>query len=321
MTVPELLSSSERNLSFKDLIEIGSVEAARERIIQKEIETVIRKNHSEQVSWLESKLKMTLTKGLDIWPNFIEICERRNLLTHTGGIISEQYLKTCANHGCNVDKVVICETIAINGKYYHDAVGVILEFGMKLVQVIWRKLLSEDIEQANMQLNGFSYRLITRRRYKLAAKMLNFGLHEMKKHGTEATRKMMVVNYANAEKLGGNIGLSRKILDREDWSASTDNYRICVAAVKDEIEDVVSLMPRVVEANAMDIASFREWPVFETVRSDPRFVETSERVFGEKLLAEREGTENPDSGAGTEVDEEQTETSSSSALTNQTTIH
>ena len=64
---PELLSSSERNLSFKDLMEIGSVEAARERIIEKEIETVIRKSHSEQISWLEAKLNMPLTKDLDIW--------------------------------------------------------------------------------------------------------------------------------------------------------------------------------------------------------------------------------------------------------------
>lgn len=32
---PELLSSSERNLSFKDLMEIGSLEAARERIIER----------------------------------------------------------------------------------------------------------------------------------------------------------------------------------------------------------------------------------------------------------------------------------------------
>jgi hypothetical protein len=86
---PELLSSSERNLSFRDLIEIGSVDAARERIIEKEIETVIRKSHSEQISWLEFKLNMPLTKDLAIWPDFIEICERRNLLTHTGGVISD----------------------------------------------------------------------------------------------------------------------------------------------------------------------------------------------------------------------------------------
>jgi hypothetical protein len=198
---PELLSSSERNLSFRDLIEIGSVEAARERIIEKEIETVIRKSHSEQISWLESKLNMPLTKNLDIWPNFIEVCERRNLFTRTRGAISEKYMKTCNEHGCNLEDKAAGQTISITSKYYELAVAVILEFGMKLVQVIWRELIPGEIDLAAEKLNGFGYRLITQRRYKLAATMLKFGLYEMKKHGPEATRKMMVVNYANAEKI------------------------------------------------------------------------------------------------------------------------
>lgn len=320
MERPELLSSSERNLSFKDLIEIGSVEAARERIIDKEIETVIRKSHSEQISWLESKLNMPLTKDLDIWPDFIEICERRNLFTHTGGVISEQYLKICKDHGCSLEDKNIGETIVISARYYEHAVAVVLEFGMKLVQVVWRKLLPEDIKRAANTLNHFSYGLITKRKYKLAAKMLRFGLYEMKKHGTEAIRKMMVVNYANAEKLGGNIELSSQILDGEDWSASTDSYRICVAPVKDEIETVISLMPRVIETSTMKIENFREWPVFETVRSDPRFVEAFERSFGQRLLAEREATKPREREIATDIDSDPADDTSDS-VPNESTLH
>jgi hypothetical protein len=65
---PELLSSSERNISFKDLIEIGSVEAARERIIEKEVESVLRDNHSQQIDWLEKKLDTPLRKDLKYGP-------------------------------------------------------------------------------------------------------------------------------------------------------------------------------------------------------------------------------------------------------------
>jgi hypothetical protein len=320
LTKPEFLSSSERNLSFRDLMEIGSIEAARERIIEKEIETVIRKSHSEQISWLESKLKMPLTKGLEIWSDFIEICERRNLFTHTGGIISEQYIKICNEHGCSVGDCTIGQVLTIDPEYYTRAVEVVLEFGMKLVQVIWRKFLPTETDDAENNLNHFSYRLITQKNYKLAAKMLKFGLTDMKKHGTEATRKMMVVNYANAEKLGGNVDVAREILDREDWSASTDRYRICVAAVKDEIETVISLMPRVVETKEMRISDFREWPVFETVRADPRFVEVFERSFSEKLLADRESTKPRDMEIGTGLEDDSADAISPAAR-DQSTIH
>jgi hypothetical protein len=38
----------------------------------------------------------------------------------------------------------------------------------------------------------------------------------MKKYGEEATRKRMIVNLANAQKLGGNKEEAEKILQNED---------------------------------------------------------------------------------------------------------
>jgi hypothetical protein len=108
VTRPELLSSSERNISLKELTEIGSVEEARERIIDKEVESVIRDSHSQQIDWLERKLNMPLRKDLKIWPEFIEICERRNLLSHNNGEISAQYMAVCREH--NVDTGYMEET-------------------------------------------------------------------------------------------------------------------------------------------------------------------------------------------------------------------
>jgi hypothetical protein len=304
---PELLSSSERNISLKDLIEIGSVEAARERIIEKEVETVIRKSHPEQVNWLSTKLNITLTKGLKIWPDFVEVCERRNLLTHTGGIVSAQYVNACREHGCSLENTQIGQKLDISPKYYRSAVGIIREFGMKLIQVVWRKLVDTEIDAADHELNGFAYRLICRRRYSAAVTMLRFGLYEMKKHGSDSVRKMMVVNYANSVKLNGDKTESETILDAEDWSASTDNYRICVAAVKGENRTVIEMMKSVVDTGKMRIADFREWPVFETVRSDPEFASAFEEQFGEKLLIDTETRNVKIAGTIGDVDPDATE--------------
>ena len=110
---PELLSSSERNISFKDLMEIGSVEAARERIIEKEVETVIRDSHVQQIEWLEKKLSMPLRKDLKIWPQFVEICERRNLISHTDGVVSSQYLAVCKEHGVSTNGAAVGSRLEI----------------------------------------------------------------------------------------------------------------------------------------------------------------------------------------------------------------
>jgi hypothetical protein len=287
---PEILSSSERNISFKDLTEIGSVEAARERIIEKEIESIIRDNHSDQIAWLESRLNMPMRKDLKIWSDFIEICERRNLIAHTNGTVSTQYIVNCKKHGCDIENLIVGNVLEVTGKYYETAVSIILEFGIKLTQVVWRKLKPAEIEEADRELNKITFRLITKRMYKEAITLLRFGLFEMKKHGTELFRKMMVVNLANAEKLNGNKSEAEKILNDEDWSASTDTFVICVAAVRDDTQTVIKLMKAVVDTGHLTVANFREWPVFENIRSDSHFVETFEREFGQRIVADLEAS-------------------------------
>jgi len=288
LTKPEILSSSEKNLSFKDLVEIGSIEAARERIIEKEIETVIRSSHAEQIRWLEKKLEMTLTKDLKIWPDFIEICERRNLITHTDSVVSSQYLSVCKDHGVDVSAISVGDKLKVDQKYYARAVSVISEIGIKLTQVIWRKLVPTEIHLAATELNEIAYRMIAKRKYKVAAEMFEFGIYTMKKHGSEAIRKRMIVNYANAIKLDGDKAKAEAILDAEDWSATTDVYRICVAAVKEDVDQVISMMQPTVNSGGMKISDIRDWAVFEKMRSDAKFVDAFEQAFGEKLLLDKE---------------------------------
>lgn len=287
---PELLSSSERNISFKDLVEIGSVDEARNRIIEKEVEAVIRSSHADQIGWLESKLKISLRKDLKIWPEFIELCERRNLLTHTGGVISSQYMAVCKEHGAALQGKAIGQKLNIGPKYYARAVEIIMEFGIKLTQVVWRKLVPNDINIAASDLDRRGYSLIARRKYKLAVTILRFALYEMPNHGTDDVRKRTVINYCNALKLSGEKAKAEETLNLEDWTASTDNYRICVAAIKDDVECVTRLMKRVVNAELMKVSDFREWPVFEGVRADPKFIDAFEQAFGQKLLLDRETT-------------------------------
>src|SRR5690606_26404612 len=87
---PELLNSSERKLSFEELVRYDSIEAVREFVIEKEVESVLRGSHVEQFRWMERTYDVPLTKGLDSWPLFVELMERRNLFVHTDGIVSSQ---------------------------------------------------------------------------------------------------------------------------------------------------------------------------------------------------------------------------------------
>lgn len=53
---PEYLNNSERNISYSQLVDFKELSQAREFIIEKEIETILRKNHSEHFEYLENKI-------------------------------------------------------------------------------------------------------------------------------------------------------------------------------------------------------------------------------------------------------------------------
>ena len=98
-------------------------------------------------------------------------------------------------------------------------------------------------------------------------------------------RLMLTINLASALRhLNKDPEKCIEVLDRVDWAASSDNFRICVAALKDDIAQVCDLMPNVVAAKTISKADFREWPVFDYVRDKPEFARTFENVFGDVLF-------------------------------------
>ena len=70
---PDAVNSLENVLTYSQLVSFGSLEAAREFVIDKEIDAVLRKSHSEQFGWLEKKFGIKLNVDLPAWPRFIEV--------------------------------------------------------------------------------------------------------------------------------------------------------------------------------------------------------------------------------------------------------
>ena len=172
---PEILDSSEKQLTLSQLVECGTVDAVRELVVDKEVESVLRESHSDQFNWLENKLKLPLRKDLAIWPAFIELTERRNLFVHTDGIVSRQYLEVCRRNSCQIPPdLEVGDTLPLNREYFASAAETVLEIGIKLGQVLWRKLCPNEIEAADENLVVATYTIIAEGRYRLACPLLDF---------------------------------------------------------------------------------------------------------------------------------------------------
>lgn len=306
---PEIISNTDKTVTLKDLIETGSVESVRDRIIDREIDDTMRGSHADQVAWIESKLKINLRKN-PAWHFYVELFERRNLLTHTGGIVSCHYMRVCQQHGYDTSKINVGDKLRITPRYLRHAVDILLEFGIGILQVVWRHLRPAEVDRAAQKLDRIGYELIKNRRYKLASRLLKFGV-EAKAKGSDATQKRLTINYANAIKLSGKKEDALKILDEVDWSAVTENYHICMAAIREDIDRVVELMKALDVSGAITKQCYRDWPVFEPLRTMPEFQRTFRDLYDEDLFKDaasslEEGSEEAagvEAGTGTADDE------------------
>ncbi|MGD0513083.1 MAG: hypothetical protein ABSA29_07265, partial [Terriglobales bacterium] len=125
---PEMLKASGLTLSFSQLSEFSSIDSARDYILEKEVENLLRGSHSEQFDWMENKFDVKLRKDLPVWPTFVEVAERRNLFVHCDGHVSSQYLRVCQEQKAPLEtSTVLGSKLGVSPAYFESAYSAILE--------------------------------------------------------------------------------------------------------------------------------------------------------------------------------------------------
>lgn len=283
---PELLNNSEKNLLFSELLKFKSIDEAREFVVEKEVEAVLRDSHLKQFKWLENKLSMPLRKDLPSFSSFIEITERRNLYVHCNGFVSRQYLDICRENSVdNIDKVALGEKLKATPAYFGKCYSVLFEIGVKLGQVIWRKLLPEQLEEADDHLNNVCFELLKRGHNKLALNLLTFATETLKKHHNQEIMCIFTINKALAYYLSDKKKEATKILSGHDWSAASDNFKLAVSVLNEDFENALTLMKSIGKNNDnMTKEAYQEWPLFTEFRKRDDFKEIFKDIYKEDLL-------------------------------------
>ncbi len=278
---PETINSKDKSIPLSELLILGSLEVVRERIFSKEVESVLRSSHAEQFSWMETAFSVPLTKGLESWPLFIELTERRNLFVHCDGVVSDQYIGVCRKHNVPIEKgTEVGKKLKADRKYLRQSFEVLYEIGLKLSQVLWRKLSPDDVKKAESSLSHFTYELLIEENYKLAKNLLDFACCTLKKWASEGDRLVYVVNRALAYKFSGDDEMCQSILNAEDWSACADNYSLCVTVLRGDFDKAKSIMLKIGSTGCVTEADYAEWPCFKEFRASDEFVSAFSDVFG-----------------------------------------
>jgi hypothetical protein len=160
-----------------------------------------------------------------------------------------------------------------------------LEFGVLLVFTLWKKQFSDEEDKAFAKLNSVCYRLIESKRYPVSIRILDYSLRLKGSKIPDATKKMMFVNLASAHKHVGDHQKCEETLNEVDWSGSSKNYKLCVAALRGELDEMCRLMEVVKSTGSITKQGFQEWPVFDFVRETEAFATKFFDLYKEQLVS------------------------------------
>jgi len=276
---PEVLNSSGKQFTYKDLVSFTDIEAARTHVVNSEVESLLRKSHSEQFDWLEKTFDMKLREGLESWPTFIELTERRNLFVHCHGKASSHYLKVCRENKVNTTGVAVGTTLDANRQYLINAYKCLYELGVKLSQVLWRKLKPLELEAADDALISIAFELLVLEKYDIANRVLTFAT-KLPKHSSEITTRIFLINLGQSYKFMDKQDQCLTVLNTMDWSACSYNFVICVAVLKDKFIEACEIMQRIGNQGSIKRHEYIDWPVFKEFRKSPEFGKTYAEIFG-----------------------------------------
>lgn len=280
---PELLHSSGRSITFSELLAFGSFESAQQHFVEKEIETILRESHITQFDILEKRLSVILTK-LPAWKTFIELTERRNLVVHADAQVSAHYLDTCEKYQIGTSKdLKVGDKLEISPKYYKQACECVIEIGLKLNQVIWRKILPEDLIKAETSFIDTTYDLLISKQYELAERILELSKEKNFAKVDTESRLLILINLAIALKGQEKNRECETLLSNEDFSALSLKFKLANLVLTEKYEEASELMKKIGKEGEIRQSHYREWPLFRWFRETEWFKSAFDAVYGIKF--------------------------------------
>ncbi len=128
--------------SLADLADYDTVDDAREELIRRKADGLDR-GIDAIAKWFKDRLDIDLSRLAVDWPHFVEIIQRRHLLVHTGGRVSDLYHKKVAGKS----DLAVGATLTVDAEYMQTAIDAFLALEINLIFAVWFDL-ADDPKQA-----------------------------------------------------------------------------------------------------------------------------------------------------------------------------
>lgn len=284
MIKSDRLKFSARQIPLSKVMSASSISEIIDEQIIEEVYLFSRGSHDEQVQFIEESFSIEIRKSWSRWSEFIEIFERRNLVAHGERLFTKRYVDICKSHELKDAASNLGKAVTLDHAYLTRSLTILSEFAILTIFMLWRKHVPGEKEAAFDAVNEVAFNCINSHRSRLASRVCEFAISLKNSGIKEATRLRLVVNLSSALMHLKEEGNANNVLNKEDWSATSDDFQISVAALRKDVVEVNRLMPMVKASERLSASEFRIWPVFDFIKDDESFREKYKEVYGEALV-------------------------------------
>lgn len=220
---PEILGPAAHEVSLEDISELSSLSELKRFIVEQKVDAVLfRKPHKEVLKWLEERVGVNLSSNRALISEFVEVCQRRHLISHSGGRANARYVKICEDEGCPSEMILKKDQLAnVDRVYLRRATARVFQVGFFTLHLVWQKLV-DGPEYSDRSLLEASHSFLEYDLTKMARRVCEFALSRKANAPTGMSKASFLMNLAQAHKFDpmaepeARAAGVRNVLEKED---------------------------------------------------------------------------------------------------------
>lgn len=281
---PDILNSSGKSITYKDLRALGSIESARKLIEDDIIDNTFRGSHKTQLEYIRDTFHLDIISWVpELFSRFIELTERRNTLIHCEGVASSQYVNVCRQ--CGVKEIATEGTcLIIDVDYFKESCLVLLEMALTIGYASWKSFSCDD--KPDEYLIGACDYLCREGHYELVVSLISFALNKLKKKPNNYNIHHLTAYQIYAYKRLGNEDEKNRLL-KGDWSSVGLSVEIVLDVLKEDFKSAIEKMKRSGK-NMEDAKRYTSMDIYSDLIKEQDFIDAYKEIYGEEFCCRRE---------------------------------
>lgn len=256
------VGASDRQFTWSEISKFESLDAFKDHVFDTAVDNLLRASYRDWLKYFRDKFKIS-TPDCSESAFILEALQRRHVIVHNGGRVSQQYLEKVPEEFASAP---VGHRLQVDTKYLGDVADNLLVTAMSLVCVAaFKTLKDEDSRTAIERRAGdILYRLMQNGRYAPVRDLVK--AHSSEHFKDPYTSLVWKINGWLAHKRLGEFAACEKEVKNWETAVLQSQFRLAKHALLDEHKEALRIVEEIRGTEALPLRHWAAWPLLAELR-------------------------------------------------------